>query len=558
MTRLTYTPSVRHCSRCRTLYERDERFCPLDGAAVVEGEGRDREDARDRLIGQTLAGRYLLVREIGKGGMGVVYEAEHVGLGKRVAVKLLLDGFSDDREVLARFHMEARNASRIGHENIIDIVDIGEHVDGARGRSFIVMEFLEGTDLRRVCQGGALPLRRTLAILDQVCRALGAAHAKDIIHRDMKPENVFLTERLGRTDFVKLMDFGISKIKAAHDSQVRLTQTGAVVGTPLYMAPEQALGKTDIDHRVDVYSVGVMMYELCTGQPPFSATTYLGLMTQHVHEKPTNPRRVRPELPAAIERVILRALEKEPGKRFATMEEMRRALPPPREVPDVPGTIVAGSGSMSPVRGEVATSAPTVVGGRRQRFMWIAAAAAGVVGLGAVGVWVALGDGGRGTGSGTRAPGSGSGSGSGSESELAAGPSVEAIAPYGSLDLKSEPVGAQVFVDGKPLGVTPIKIERVTTGTHTVRLERDGFVAVEVQKLVRGDVSETFVLTAERRGKGGGTSRPPEVKTREVKPPEVKPEAKPEGKPPEKKPPRNEDDPPNPYLEDEKNPYLDD
>jgi serine/threonine-protein kinase len=587
---------VRYCSRCRAAYGLGERFCPLDGGTVVDAA----EAAKDGLIGRTLASRYLILREIGKGGMGVVYEAEHVGLGKRVAVKLLLDTYSEDREVLARFHMEARNASRIGHENIIDILDIGEH----EGRSFIVMEFLEGTDLRKVSlTAGALPFDRALSILRQICRGLSAAHQKGIIHRDMKPENVFvIPEKAGIRDFVKLMDFGISKIKAAHESQVRLTQTGAVVGTPLYMAPEQALAKPDIDHRVDVYSVGVMMYELFTGRPPFEATTYLGLITQHVHERPPSPRKVRPELPAALEKLILRALEKEPEKRFATIDEMAAALPPtlssgPMSAASSGALAAAPGGVALPVTppSAVVTGFPTTIATvtPRARLMWIGIAAAALVAIGVLAAVVVAMDGG-----GPPAPpaaeasaGGPAGTGAGAAG-AGANPLVQPLATHGAVDLKSEPSGARVFLDGRDVGVTPLVLPRVPVGEHTLRLELEGYVPVSLQKVVRGDVAETFVLTPQRKDATAGVRpQPPRagdpVKTQPAgganpaatntqptptntlpTPTNTQPtptntlptptNTQPADTPPaktqptnnKKKPPTNPDDKPNPYLDD--------
>jgi serine/threonine-protein kinase len=568
---------MRYCARCRTSYAQGERFCPLDGGAVIE------EGQRSSLIGETLGGRYQLVREIGKGGMGVVYEAEHTGLGKHVAVKLLLDTYSEDREVLARFHQEARTASRIGHENIIDIIDIGDH----NGRSYIVMELLDGTDLRRSTLGNPLTVERGIPIFKQICRALAAAHAKDIIHRDMKPENVFLTERNGNHDFVKLMDFGISKIKAAHESQVRLTQTGAVVGTPLYMAPEQALGKTDIDHRVDIYSVGVMMYELFTGRPPFEANTYLGLLTQHVHERPTSPRKVRPELPAPLERTILRALEKDPAKRFSSIEEMAGSLPVTAPM-NVPATVVSGSGSHSgPFKiGATERSTRHLATARSARTIWIGVSAAAVVAAGVVAaVLVTRG----GSGTETVAPAQGAATGGGGP--VREGPAVVALATHGTLDLKSVPPGARVLLDGNEAGFTPLFLREVAIGEHSLRLELDGYVPVEVQKMVRADVAETFVLTphtpatrerererererardrSRDRSAGGAAAVPtpapspsPWPSPSPVASPSPSPAPSPVASPSPSPTPtkrrdkKDDEDKPNPYLDDKPNPYDD-
>jgi serine/threonine-protein kinase len=282
----------------------------------------------DALVGATLAGRYEIQRRIGEGGMGAVYEARHVVLGKRVAVKVLLEKFHERQELVARLLQEARLASAIGHENIVDVADFGTTDDG---RSFIVMEFLEGESLADVVTRDApLPVERCLRIGQQVASALSAAHDKGIVHRDVKPENVFLLRR-GEQDFVKVMDFGVSKAVRSREEGVdllRLTRTGMVLGTPLYMSPEQARGDEDIDARADVWALGVMLYESLTGEVPFRARNYLGVISQVLTETVEPPSRLRPELaiPAAVEAVVMRAMEKDRGRRYQRMEDLKRDL----------------------------------------------------------------------------------------------------------------------------------------------------------------------------------------------------------------------------------------
>ncbi|HSN84835.1 MAG TPA: serine/threonine-protein kinase, partial [Polyangiales bacterium] len=209
-------------------------------------------DPDDPLVGTVLAGRYVVERRIGEGGMGLVYQGVHRDIDKRVAVKVLRDDLSRRPEVVARFRQEAKSASRIGHENIVDIFDFGETV---RGASYFVMEFLEGEDLGNLLgREVTVEASRASAIVVQCCQALSAAHQKGIIHRDMKPENIFLTKRDGVGDFVKIVDFGIAKMSDIETDGApgrKLTKTGMIFGTPEYMSPEQAAGK-DLDHRVDV------------------------------------------------------------------------------------------------------------------------------------------------------------------------------------------------------------------------------------------------------------------------------------------------------------------
>ena len=275
------------------------------------------------LVGTTLLGRYAVTRKIGQGGMGAVYEATHTLIGKRVAVKVLLDKYARKEQVVARLEQEARLASAIGHEHIIDITDFG-HTDD--GRTFVVMEFLEGESLGELLnREGPLPEARIVDIARQVASALGAAHAKGIVHRDVKPDNVFLLRRKDK-DFVKVVDFGISKSlrssDVGEDDSPRLTQTGMVLGTPLYMSPEQARGDEELDARIDIYALGVIMYELATGHVPFTGTNYLAIISQVLNDPPKPPRALRPDLSDELENVILKALAKDREDRYQNTAEI--------------------------------------------------------------------------------------------------------------------------------------------------------------------------------------------------------------------------------------------
>jgi tRNA A-37 threonylcarbamoyl transferase component Bud32 len=283
----------------------------------------------DSLIGTVLAGRYEVLRRIGEGGMGAVYEARHALIGKRVAVKVLLEKFHAKSDFVARLLQEARLASSIGHEHIVDVTDFGTTDDG---RSFVVMEFLDGESLADLERREApLPIERSLRIARQAASALGAAHAKGIFHRDVKPENLYLIRR-GDADFVKVVDFGISKaVKPGGDEgaeSYRLTHTGLLLGTPLYMSPEQARGEEDLDHRVDIWALGVLLYESLTGEVPFRANNYLQIISQVLTHEPASPARLRPELgiPDAVDAVVMRAMDKDRARRYQTMAELERDL----------------------------------------------------------------------------------------------------------------------------------------------------------------------------------------------------------------------------------------
>ncbi len=276
------------------------------------------------IIGSYLDGRYLVKRLIGEGGMGLVYEAEHVEIGRRVAIKILHAMFTRQGEVVARFRSEARAATRIGHPHIIDVFDSGTTVDGA---VYFVMEFLDGRDLAEtIGSDGPLTVERALRIMREICQALAAAHKAGIIHRDMKPENVFLVTRDGRPDFVKVLDFGIAKtLDAASDRHGRLTNPGMAMGTPEYMAPEQAAGAT-ADARVDVYAVGAILYEMLGGRPPHEGANILEVLTRKATVAPKLLSQLRPDVPIELERLVMRMLSTDPAQRPQTMDALAEEL----------------------------------------------------------------------------------------------------------------------------------------------------------------------------------------------------------------------------------------
>jgi serine/threonine-protein kinase len=293
---------------------------------VSRQDGADTEPVVDPLIGSMLLGRYRITVQIGQGGMGAVYEAEHTLIGKRVAVKVLLDHYARKDAVVARLEQEARLASSIGHEHIVDITDFGETSDGRR---FVVMEYLDGESLgARLRREGPLTEQRAIHIAHQTASALSAAHAKGILHRDIKPENIFLLRRK-EADFVKVVDFGISKslhTGSGEASTPRLTQTGMVLGTPLYMSPEQARGEEDLDQRIDVYALGVILYEMVTGKVPFQGSNSLNIIARVINEDPRPPRELRPDLSRELEAVILHAMAKDRSARYPSCDALSADL----------------------------------------------------------------------------------------------------------------------------------------------------------------------------------------------------------------------------------------
>ena len=297
-------------------------------------------DALDTPVGQILAERYKILDRLGSGGMAIVYRARHQTLRTTVAVKVLKRRLAADRVSVTRFHREAMAAASVGNPHIVHIIDYGFTTSGD---AFIVMEYLEGSSLRQVVRSeGPLAMGRAVSLCRQILRGLEAAHGQGIVHRDLKGDNVFVTCQGGR-DFVKLLDFGISKVAfAGEDKQsTGLTSTGVVMGTPQYIAPEQASGLDEVDQRADIYALGVILYEMLTGVLPFDGRTPLEILMKHVQEVPVPPSKRRPELgiPPELDAVVLKALAKDPADRYASAVEMKAALP---EGSILPGGFASG------------------------------------------------------------------------------------------------------------------------------------------------------------------------------------------------------------------------
>ncbi len=294
----------------------------------------------DPRIGLVAGGRYRILRRIGEGGMGAVYEAELVGGGGRVAIKCLHAHLAGHGEVVARFRREALAATSIGHEHIIEVLEVGELDDGGL---YMVLELLAGRDLAAaIHREGPLPVGRLVRVVSQICDALAVAHDKGIIHRDLKPENIYLVERGSDPDFVKVLDFGVSKFRDVGEGHVTaMTRTGTTVGTPYYMAPEQAQARKDIDHRVDVYALGVILFRGLTGQHPFDDESYPMLVLKICTEAPPPVRRYRRDVTPELEAVVLRMLAKDPDDRFPDTRAVREALEPFRGLDDAPALLDA-------------------------------------------------------------------------------------------------------------------------------------------------------------------------------------------------------------------------
>ena len=302
--------------------------------------------ASDPLVG-AMVGSFRIQRLLGRGGMGVVYLGEHPIIGSKVAIKFLHESMCASPELVGRFYDEARAVNLIGHENIVGIYDLSVLPPS---RYYIVMEYLDGTPLSALLRAGRVAPPIAIGILLQLADALSAAHGRGVVHRDLKPENVFLQKRHGRDHFVKLVDFGIAKL-ADRQSGAR-TAAGMIVGTPEYMAPEQCENGR-VDRRTDVYALGAMAYEIATGRLPFTGTGIPQILLAHLRDPPAPPRQVDPSVPAALERIILKALAKKPEDRHQDMAALASELEAARREiaaasAPAPGATPAGAAAAKP------------------------------------------------------------------------------------------------------------------------------------------------------------------------------------------------------------------
>ena len=280
------------------------------------------------LIGRSI-GNYLIKAKIGEGGMGAVYLGEHPLIGKRVAVKVLLDDLVSKEEIITRFFIEARSVNDIGHANIVDIIDYGKTTGPGNSEVvYFIMEYLEGESIAARLRRTGFDFREASHIITQCCSALSASHKKAIVHRDLKPENIFLCHRGGDPNFVKILDFGIAKLIGDQANSAK-TRTGLVIGTPAYMSPEQCEGRGNMDARSDIYSLGIVLYELLTGRVPFSGDGFGEVLVAHLTRTPERPSALNPKIPPALEAIVLHALEKDREKRFHSMDDFAAAIAAP-------------------------------------------------------------------------------------------------------------------------------------------------------------------------------------------------------------------------------------
>ncbi|HEV3032970.1 MAG TPA: serine/threonine-protein kinase [Polyangia bacterium] len=501
-------------------------------------------------MGQQI-GNYKVIQKLGEGGMGVVYLAEHAVIGRQAAIKLLLPAMSANAEAVTRFFNEARATARIKHPGIVEILDCGTLPNA---QAYIVMEFLPGETLGSYAERhGKLSSDVNLAraIVRQVAMALAAAHARGIIHRDLKPDNVFLCSEGGAVDVatVKILDFGIAKLVSAGQMPA-VTTTSELLGTPVYISPEQCKGAKDLDHRTDIYSLGCIAFELLTGQPVFHASSLAELIASHMFKPPPPLRELEPTVPAAFADLILRMLAKSPEERPRTMDEIvadidATGVPPalrgssvllssarplklalPTEEPAPPGGIVTLGAGGRPARAAVPTEPPAgstfsglvsearpdgLPAGRRKRAWAIAGGVAAVAGVAAL----LLG----------RMPERAHEGGARPAATAATAAAASPLAPTTvDIDVDDRPAGLTVTVDGRP-GRVPISLPR-GPGTHTLVFQADGYAPMT--RTLDATKSRTLVLGMQRRPPAPApvavpASKPPAAVKRPGKSPPRKP-----------------------------------
>lgn len=480
---------MRTCPQCGKQYEDGVAYCESDGTRLstldqVEGPANQN-------VGRVL-GSYRLVQLLGEGGMGQVYLAEHTRLGRKVALKLLRPEYARHTKAVQRFFGEARAVNQISHDNIVEITDFIENEVDAEGKpaeKYYIMELLKGRSLGDLQKtDGILPLERTLPIMMQVCSALAAVHEAGIVHRDLKPDNIFLIDKAGQRDFVKLLDFGVAKFTDLSASQqMGRTGVGALVGTPEYMSPEQMSGKP-VDHRSDIYALGIIMYEVVTGRQPFTAKSLGEMAIKHLTVTPPRPSKLKnlPHAPSKeLEALIMECLQKDPLKRPQSVSDIIARLQPlARDV------AFADAAIDSPLR--------------RTRNTRVAIAAAAILAVGAGAGVVAM-----------RKRGATAGTGDAADTppvvgSVAADPGdvgleLEALPPKADnkvqIALDSNPTGAEVYRDGSEslLGVTPIVLTLPKSNApqvyefrrsgfkstrETLNLDKDSRLVVQLAKIV--------------------------------------------------------------------------
>jgi serine/threonine-protein kinase len=441
-------------------------------------------------IGKSV-GNYQLESLLGTGAMGEVYLARHVALGRRAAVKVLKPELTNDRELVARFFQEAKAMAGLGHVNLVDVIDYGVIDETV----YLTMEFLEGRTLAEQLQGAGVTIAEALHITAQACDALDACHGAGIIHRDLKPENVFLIKKGGDKYCVKLLDFGVAKL--VRGATVK-TMPGQLFGTPVYMSPEQAEGRSDLDLRTDLYALGVMLYEMLTGEGPFEdADSTRAMLLAHLTRQPSRPSSKNPLVPAPVDALVMKALEKKRDIRFQTAREMMRALEKPQAywpTANAPETLrnIPAVQIAAPVKlhGEALSERRRSQRGsqrgrrllRRKRDRWLRPVlAGGIVALATLTACLIL----------LRSP-------SGPTAQRAVAAAKTARAKLVQIRISTTPDGASVLQDGVEIGESPLTLSARQGQTFDLELRLAHHRTVRKQLVADNDTNLVVPMTAQR------------------------------------------------------------
>ncbi len=484
------------CSKCSFENPGKSIFCARCGSRL-EAPDKDRTVTQiftspltHLKVGSVLDKRYQIIEELGRGGMGRVYKAIDVEIDEKMALKVLNPEISNDENTINRFRNELKVARRIRHKNVCQMFDL----EKSDGMYFITMEYVSGEDLKNTINRlGQLSEGKTLIIAKQICKGLSEAHRLGIVHRDLKPQNIMID----RAGDVRLMDFGIARSQMS----AGLTETGAMIGTPEYMSPEQAVGE-EIDHRSDIYSLGIILFELATGKTPFKGETAVSVALKHKTEAPPDPRKLNEHVSYKLGDVILKCLEKDRGKRYQSVQEILAELVGIEEglsttdkvMPDKPESIETKPKKRFPsyaIPGFIALAALIVVGG-----------------------WLLLPKGGGGP----------------------------AEPKEVTLSIETEPPGAGVYLGDEMLGQTPLE-KNVETGTYSLKLFKEGYHPIEENIELKKDLARTITLVPTEEISADLTGEDPEAEAPETQVPEAK---DPEQEDPAEEAPREKPDPTEP------------
>ncbi|HUS68095.1 MAG TPA: protein kinase [Kofleriaceae bacterium] len=534
-----------YCPACDNSFSDDVVHCPHDGTRLVRIS-----DVRDALIGRNLEGRFLIKERLGTGGMGAVYRAWQGSVGREVAVKVIESRLKGGRLAAKRFLREAKLASRLSHANTVAVIDFGQTEDGLL---YLVMELVKGRVLNDVLlEDGPFPVDRMCRVGIQLCEALEAAHKLAIIHRDLKPSNIILLDDPPGRDLIKVLDFGLAK-SLVDEGSTTVTQSDAIMGTPSYIPPE-AVTRMQFDERSDLYSLGVILYEVLVGRLPFEATTVQAMLRQHAFDR---PKPLPEHIPPPVVDLLFRLLEKEPDRRPSTSYEVREMLASLSGIPDrgtpLPRSVpILSPGNATPLTG-VRAARPATSGGfdqtvsipRRNRgWLWIALIG---IGLGAMSMLIASGvlDDSRAPQTAPVAapvaapvPEPRASGGTTTTPSPASGATAPVAADQVVIHVRTDPAGAAVTLDGEPIGKTPLDHPTARGTTPLVfELALDDYRTAK--RTVVPDESKPVEVDLERR-----VASKPSVKSPRTGPKTTRPPKSPTGKQTPTKPPVEKPDKP--------------